>query len=303
MPGIDHNHLVSNAAVRHDFLLLFDVQDGNPNGDPDANNLPRIDYETMQGLVTDVAIKRKIRDYVALTRPDDPTRQIFVKHRGILTQQQKLAYDATGVDSGGDTPQTVADARAWMCQRFYDVRMFGAVMSTKKYNAGQVRGPVQLTFARSYDPVTPQEVTITRVALTNSEDIKGGLETDTQARSGQIGRKAFVPYGLFRAYGFVNALLAPQTGVDNADLAILWEALVNLWTVDHSASRGLMACRGLYVFSHATALGTAPAQELFELIQVRRTDAQIVPRRFTDYDVTVRSDRLPADVTLTQLVH
>jgi len=301
--GIDHDQIASNAAIRHDFVLLFDVEDGNPNGDPDANNLPRVDYETMQGLVTDVAIKRKVRDYVAMTRPDDPQRQIFVKHRGILSHQQKQAYDAVGAEAVEGTSSVVADARHWMCQHFYDVRMFGAVMSTKKYNAGQVRGAVQLTFSRSYDAVMPQEITITRVALTNAEDVKGGTEADTEARSGQIGHKAYVPYGLFRAYGFVNALLARQTGVNNEDLAIFWESLVQLWTLDHSASRGLMACRGLYVFSHSSALGTAPAQDLFSLIHVGRTDDHIAPRHFADYAVTVRTDQLPSGVTLTRFVN
>ena len=303
MTAIDPNHVACRATVRHDFVVLFDVQDGNPNGDPDANNLPRVDYETMQGLVTDVAIKRRIRDYVALTRPKDSERQIYVKHRGILTRQQQQAYEALAGDPSGNAANPVGDARMWMCQHFYDVRMFGAVMSTKQYNAGQVRGPVQLTFARSYDPVAPQEMTITRVALTNAEDVRGGHADDSEARAGQMARKAYLPYGLFRTYGFVNAPFAVQTGVNRADLALLWEALENLWTVDHSASRGLMACRGLYVFSHSTALGEAPAQDLFELIRVHRRDTTTVPRHFTDYEVVVDAHHVPPGVTLTRIVN
>lgn len=301
MSLIDKNHEACNPKVRHDFLLLFDVQDGNPNGDPDAGNLPRVDYDTLQGLVTDVALKRKVRDYVALTKNDDVNRQIYVKHRGILTNQQEKAYVALGIDKDVPDTKKIADARDWMCEHFYDVRMFGAVMSTKKYNSGQVRGAVQVTFARSYDPVAPQDISITRVALTNSEDVKGGQEGDEEARSGQMGRKAYLPYGLYRAYGFVNSAFAEQRGVNSEDLAILWEALVNMWTIDRSASRGFMACRGLYVFSHDTSFGSAPAQDLFELIKVARKDENTVARHFSDYEVAVSSE-LPPSVTLTRVV-
>lgn len=283
-------------------MLLFDVQDGNPNGDPDAGNLPRVDQDTMQGLVTDVALKRKIRDYVTLTRATDPLRQIYVKHRGILANQQKLAYDALGLDTAETKDTTkIGTARTWMCEHFFDVRMFGAVMSTTKYNSGQVRGAVQMTFARSYDPVTPQDISITRVALTNSTDVKGGSESDEEARSGQMGRKAFIPYGLYRSYGFVNSAFSEQTGVNEDDLALLWESLVHMWTVDRSASRGFMACRGLYIFSHDSQFGSAQAQDLFELVNARRKNPNEESRHFRDYEISVDSG-LPVGVTLTRLV-
>jgi CRISPR-associated protein Csd2 len=294
---------VNDPKLRHDFVLLFDVQDGNPNGDPDAGNLPRTDSETMQGLVTDVALKRKIRDYVSLVRGSDPRYQIYVKHRGILTHQQKQAYDSLEIDADPKkvTSRDIARARDWMCEHFYDVRMFGAVMSTKAYNAGQVRGAVQLTFARSFDPVEPQDISITRVALTNADDVQGGNSEDVVARSGQMGRKAFIPYGLYRAYGFVNPSFCEQTGVTEDDLALLWEALVNMWTFDRSATRGFMACRGLYVFTHEDRYGQVPAQDLFELIQVNKKPDVSMPRRFSDYEVTV-STSTPPGVSLTRIV-
>ncbi len=283
-------------------MFLFDVQDGNPNGDPDAGNLPRVDQDTMQGLVTDVALKRKVRDYVTLTRGMDPLMQIYVKHRGILTNQQKLAYDALEL-TNTETKDTkeVENARDWMCKHFFDVRMFGAVMSTKKYNSGQVRGAVQMTFARSFDPVTPQDISITRVALTNSTDVRGGSEGDDEARSGQMGRKAYLPYGLYRSYGFVNSAFSAQTGVSEEDLALLWESLIHMWTVDRSASRGFMACRGLYVFSHNSQFGSAQAQDLFELVRAELKNPGNEPRHFHDYDVSVDSI-VPSGVTLTRLV-
>ncbi|WP_206886401.1 type I-C CRISPR-associated protein Cas7/Csd2 [Alicyclobacillus mali (ex Roth et al. 2021)] len=294
---------INDPKLRHDFVLLFDVQDGNPNGDPDAGNLPRTDPETMQGLVTDVAIKRKIRDYVSLVRSSNPKYQIYVKHRGILTHQQKQAYEALRIDSDPKklSSRDVARVREWMCEHFYDVRMFGAVMSTSAYNAGQVRGAVQLTFARSYDPVEPQDISITRVALTNADDVKGGSSDDEEARSGQMGRKAFIPYGLFRSYGFVNPAFCEQTGVSEEDLALFWEALVNMWTIDRSAARGFMACRGLYVFTHEDRYGRVPAQELFELIQVHKKPGVTAPRRFGDYEVNV-ADSTPEGVVLTRII-
>lgn len=234
---------------RYDFVLVFDVTDGNPNGDPDAGNLPRIDPETMQGIVTDVAIKRKIRDYIYLTRGHLEGFDIYVKHRGILTKEQKKAYEQLEKQENDDSPKTVKDARQWMCEHYFDTRMFGAVMSTKKFNAGQVRGAVQLTFARSVDPIFPAESSITRVALTNADDIKSGKATDEEARTGQMGRKAYVPYGLYIAYGFYTPSFAVQTGVREEDLKGLWESLINMWDLDHSASRGRMAC-GDYMFFH-----------------------------------------------------
>jgi CRISPR-associated protein Csd2 len=294
---------VINPANRHDFVLIFDVTDGNPNGDPDAGNLPRVDPETMQGIVTDVALKRKIRDYISLTQTDE-TRQIYVKHRGILSNQHKLAYDALEmkeVKKGKEKTIVINNAKDWMCQHFYDVRLFGAVMSSKKFDAGQVRGPVQLTFSRSVSPIMQQEITITRVALTNGDDVTGGSKEDTEAATSQMGRKAFTPYGLYVAYGFFSPAFAEKTGVNEMDLQLLWQSLEHMWEFDRSASRGRMACRGLYVFTHDNSLGCAPAHRLFELIQIEKKANIEAPRFFHDYVVSV-DDHVPDGVTLHQLV-
>lgn len=289
---------LTNPKKRYDFILLFDVTDGNPNGDPDAGNLPRLDPETMQGIVTDVALKRKIRDYVALTREGEKGYDIYVKHRGILTNEQKKAYENKEDDN---KQETIKSAKEWMCENFFDTRMFGAVMSTKKFNAGQVRGPVQLTFARSIDEITPFDITITRVALTNATDVKDkGEETDTEARYGQMGRKAYIPYGLYVVYGFYTPAFGKQTGVGESDLQTLWESLVNMWDLDRSASRGRMACRGLYVFAHDSEFGNAPSHELFNLLDVRR-NTEVVARKAKDYTVTITED-VPEGVTLHRLV-
>jgi CRISPR-associated protein Csd2 len=288
----------SDVSVRHDFVLLFDVVDGNPNGDPDAANLPRVDPETMQGLVTDVCIKRKVRDYIAAQRPGQAGYNIYVEHQGILYNQQEKAYTALGI---GDAKKMKPDeratahakARAWMCQNFYDVRAFGAVMSTTEFNCGQVRGPLQLTFARSVDPVVPMDLSITRVAVTRT-----GEEKETE-----MGRKALVPYGLYRGAGFFNPSLASDTGFAEPDLAAFWEALVNAWELDRSAARGLMACRGVYIFTHDSAIGRAPAHRLFDLVHVRRKEGVTAPRSFGDYEVSVDRTALEqyAGVTLTDL--
>lgn len=287
---------------RYDFMLVFDVTDGNPNGDPDAGNLPRIDPETMQGIVTDVAIKRKIRDYIYLTRGHLKGFDIYVKHRGILTNEQKKAYEELGKQEDDSSPGTVKDARQWMCEHYFDTRMFGAVMSTKKFNAGQVRGAVQLTFARSVDPIFPAESSITRVALTNADDIKGGDAEDQEARAGQMGRKAHVPYGLYIAYGFYTPSFAAQTGVGEEDLRGLWESLVNMWDLDHSAARGRMACRGLYVFAHESRLGSAPSNQLFEKIDIKRNDGQAVARSHKHYGAKFE-EGMPEGVTLHKVVN
>ncbi|KYC60119.1 MULTISPECIES: type I-C CRISPR-associated protein Cas7/Csd2 [Heyndrickxia] len=287
---------------RYDFVLVFDVTDGNPNGDPDAGNLPRIDPETMQGIVTDVAIKRKIRDYIYLTRGNLEGFDIYVKHRGILTNEQKKAYEQLGKPENDTNLKTVKDARQWMCEHYFDTRMFGAVMSTKKFNAGQVRGAVQLTFARSVDPIFPAESSITRVALTNADDIKGGEAADKEARTGQMGRKAHVPYGLYVSYGFYTPSFAVQTGVREEDLKGLWESLINMWDLDHSASRGRMACRGLYVFSHESYLGNAPSNQLFEKIEIHRIDHSKVARSYKDYTI-VFDEKMPEGVTLYKIVN
>lgn len=372
-----------NPQVRHDFVLIFDVTDGNPNGDPDGGNMPRTDPETSHGLVTDVCIKRKVRNYVAtyaeheVSESDRTRLKIFVEHHGVLNEKIREAYVGKGIpvgkpsqvsvpkelfedireissylpgaftfnDGDGDSDEVeptlgysgelskeeitealaldaiaeqckqnknlkklITDlvnksgkpdknranadkAKTWMCENFYDVRMFGAVMSTG-LNAGQVRGPMQLTFARSVDPVQPQDMAVTRVAVTDSKD-REKLQT--------IGRKTLIPYGLYVAHGFYSPYLAEQTGVTKDDLALFWQALVNMWDFDRSASRGLMAPRGLYVFSHQSKLGNAPAHKLFETIDVALKYDGTVPRQFEDYSVTVDDEALPEGITLTRL--
>lgn len=288
---------------RYDFVLLFDVKDGNPNGDPDAGNLPRVDAETGRGLVTDVSLKRKVRNYVGMVKAEQPPFEIYVKERAILNKQHERAYEAIGASDlikgddkkrkGGDK---VGEARAWMCKNFYDVRTFGAVMSTG-VNCGQVRGPVQLTFARSVDPIVAQEHSITRMAVaTEAEAAK--QEGDNRT----MGRKHTVPYGLYVARGFVSSHLAAQTGFSDNDLTLLWEALANMFEHDRSAARGEMATRGLYVFKHDSQLGNAHAHDLFARIQPKLKEDAIVPRDFEHYRVSVDEENLPTGVSLTQIV-
>jgi CRISPR-associated protein Csd2 len=284
---------------RYDFVLLFDVKDGNPNGDPDAGNLPRLDAETGHGLVTDVCLKRKVRNFVGMVKDEQPPYEIYVKEKAVLNNQHKRAY--VGIDradllegddkkrKGGDA---VGDARKWMCRNFFDVRTFGAVMSTG-INCGQVRGPVQLTFARSIDPIIAQEHSITRMAVaTEAEAEKQGGDNRT------MGRKHTVPYGLYMAHGFVSSFLAKQTGFSEDDLELFWQALNQMFEHDRSAARGEMSTRGLYVFKHDSELGNAPAHKLFEHIRARRKDGVEVPRSFADYTVDVQDSDLPAGVTL-----
>ena len=289
---------------RHDFVLFFDVQDGNPNGDPDAGNMPRVDPETMQGLVTDVAIKRKVRDWVDAMRGDEGAYKIYVQSGEALNAKHRRAYEALDLESTGSKQDaaTVDEARAWMCQNFYDIRTFGAVMTTG-VNCGQVRGPIQLTFARSIDSVVPIDVTITRVAVTREEDARVVVSEEGEASGKQteMGRKAIVPYGLYRAHGFYNPHFADQTGFSADDLDLFWKALQHMWDFDRSAARGMMACRGLYVFSHDGKLGEAPAHQLFGRIDARLRDGVDVPRSFDDYVVTVDGD-LPDGVTLNRLL-
>ncbi len=374
-----------NPNVRHDFVLLFDVIDGNPNGDPDGGNMPRTDVETSQGLVTDVALKRKIRNYIVtyVNSELDPNSEeasrlkIFVEHHGVLNDQIRRAYIAEGIAVGRTAKEIVPDtllgslrdlqpnlptafvfvdndedsgevdatleysgelsddelkefygleavteiftnktlskfikdlvkkagkpeknranaekAQKWMCANFFDVRMFGAVMSTG-LNAGQVRGAFQLTFARSIDPVQPQDLAITRVAVTDPKD-REKLQT--------IGRKTMIPYGLFRSYGFYSPSLGNQVGVTEKDLELFWQALVNMWDFDRSASRGMMAPRGLYIFSHENKLGNAPAHKLFERIEPQLRQEDTIPRHFSDYEVIVNDADLPSGITLTRLI-
>jgi CRISPR-associated protein Csd2 len=284
---------------RYDFVLLFDVKDGNPNGDPDAGNLPRMDAETGHGLMTDVALKRKVRNFVGMAKGEQPPYEIYVKEKAILNNQHKRAYVGIGREEllagddkkrkGGDA---VDDARKWMCRNFFDVRTFGAVMSTG-INCGQVRGPVQLTFARSIDPIIAQEHSITRMAV--------ATEAEAEKQEGDnrtMGRKHTVPYGLYMAHGFVSSFLAKQTGFSEEDLELLWQALCQMFEHDRSAARGEMTTRGLYVFKHDLELGNAPAHTLFERIQPKLKDEVSVPRSFNDYDVTVNEANLPSGVTL-----
>lgn len=357
---------------RHDIVMLFDVTDGNPNGDPDAGNLPRVDPETMKGLVTDVCLKRKVRNFINAMTEGKERYNIYVEHHGVLNAQHRKAYvdlklplgtpvselvptamygdipdgagwpdgfyvettdaeppqhvlhytgelDADGLaealknikeDMGdnldkfakglakksGRPPkpsrENIEKARKWMCANFFDIRMFGAVMSTG-VNCGQVRGPLQLTFARSIDAITPLDLSITRVAVTKEEDSK--------KKETEMGRKALVPYGLYLGYGFYNAALGKDTGVTGADLALFWDALQNMWDMDRSASRGFMALRGLYVFSHEKPYGNAPAHVLFDRIAARKKDGIQSPRAFSDYEVRVNEKDLPAGVTLTRV--
>jgi CRISPR-associated protein Csd2 len=290
---------------RHDFVLFFDVQDGNPNGDPDAGNLPRVDPETMQGLVTDVAIKRKVRDWVDALRGKESGYKIYVQSGEALNAKHKRAYEALDLESTGSKQDTatIDKARAWMCQNFYDIRTFGAVMTTG-VNCGQVRGPVQLTFARSIDPVVPMDVTITRVAVTREEDAQVVVsdEGTTGGKQTEMGRKAIVPYGLYRAHGFYNPHFAEQTGFSSEDLGLFWQALQRMWDLDRSASRGMVACQGLYIFSHESALGNAPAHKLFERIQVQQQDGVDVPRSFRDYEVQIDERTIPDSVVLSRIL-
>lgn len=291
--------ITTDIARRHDFVLLFDVRDGNPNGDPDAGNLPRVDPETMQGLVTDVAIKRKVRDFVDMAQGDGRFK-IYVQHGQFLASQRARVFGERG---SGEKAPGVSDARAWMCEEFYDVRMFGAVMSMREHNAGQVRGPMQLTFARSIDPVVPLDSTIVGPAQ-NERDVNREEAEGQVVNYDTMGRKSTVPYGLYRAHGFFNPHFAAKTGADGEDLALFWRALEMMWDVDRSAARGEMACRGLYVFSHGSKLGNAAAHRLFDLIRTPPS-ASDAPRSFADYAVERPPDGAledPSGVTLTTLV-
>jgi CRISPR-associated protein Csd2 len=292
---------MSTIDSRYDFVFLFDCQDGNPNGDPDSDNKPRQDPQNMHGLVSDVCIKRKIRDYVLYNKSSagavETGFDIFVLGGDALENRQKLAYDNLGSDvqwKGDKTSKTdVEKAARWMCKHFYDVRTFGAVMSTKEFNCGQVRGPAQVTFARSLDPVLPTDQTITRVAYTKEE------KREASVGSTEMGGKYTIPYGLYLAHGFINPVFAEKTGFDEDDLKLLWKALANLFELDRSAARGTMCTRGLYIFKHDSKLGNAQAQRLFESIKVAKKDGVESPRSFADYSVTLPgAASLPQGVTL-----
>lgn len=277
---------------RYDFVFFFDIKDGNPNGDPDAGNLPRVDAETGNGLVTDVCLKRKVRNYVGLLKEEQPPYEIYVKEKAILNNQHARAYKALGIDlskdegkrKGGDK---IDEARAWMCKNFYDVRTFGAVMSTG-INCGQVRGPIQMTFARSVDQVVSSEHSITRMAVATE------AEAEKQAGDNRtMGRKFTVPYGLYRTHGFVSAPLSKQTGFSQEDLDLFWEALQNMFENDRSAARGLMSARRLVIFEHPSLMGSASAQDLFDRVKAERVgDAARAAREFLDYRVTLDGKEL-----------
>lgn len=301
------------VAKRYDFVLLFDVQDGNPNGDPDAGNLPRIDPQSLQGIVTDVCLKRKLRNAIAVLGDGKPGMELYFQtqdatyEKRILNVQHQRAYDAEKLETEGkDAKKKAANtetARKWMCANFFDIRAFGAVMTTG-VNCGQVRGPVQLTFARSVDPIVPLEYSITRKAVTTVEEAEKQAKADGSI-TGTMGRKNTVPYGLYRAHGFVNPYLARDTGFTAVDLDLLWAALKDkMWEIDRSASHGLMATRGLYVFEHDSILGNAPAHELFDLIELSGLGTDKAPRSFGDYKdkLRVHTDRVPKGVSLHRLV-
>jgi len=294
--------IYTDAQKRHDFVFLFDVTDGNPNGDPDNDNLPRTDPETGQGLVTDVCLKRKVRDYVSNTKGDESKYKIYVEHRAYLADSKKRAFEALGIPKGDD--KRIDEAREWMCQNFYDVRTFGGVLVGKKgegYNCGQVRGPVQLTFSRSIDRVFAYDLSITRVALENAGD-KPRASDDEHATTGTMGRKALLPYGLYMGHGFFNPLLAKGTGFSGDDLALFWKAMQSMFDLDRSASRGWMELRGLYVFTHEKPTGNAPTHLLFDRVNPKLKSGVETPRKFAHYEVVVESGNMPEGITFSRVV-
>lgn len=294
---------------RYDFVLLFDVKNGNPNGDPDAGNAPRIDPETGHGLVTDVCLKRKVRDYVTLLKTDPATGlpeagfRIYVQHRGVLERFHREAYEAEGLkfdETGKESKLANVDkARAWMCRTFYDIRTFGAVLALD-INCGQVRGPVQIAFARSIDPIAPLEQSIVRKAVATEREAADQINKHSQI-TGTMGNKQIVPYALYRAHGFVSPHLAADTGFTEADLEVFWQALPNMFEQDRSAARGEMATRKLVVFEHESRLGNAPAHKLFERVSVERKDPSRPPREFSDYMVYVDTSDLQRGVASREL--
>jgi len=290
---------------RYDFVYLFDVKDGNPNGDPDAGNQPRIDPETLQGLITDVSLKRKVRNYVTIAKGAKPPYDIYVKEKSVLIETHEKAYQSLGVDPTKDKDdkkrtggEIVGQARSWMCENFYDVRTFGAVMALK-VNAGVVKGPIQLTFARSVDPIVQLEHSITRMAVATKKEAE-----DQGGDNRTMGRKHTVPYGLYQAQGFISAHFAEDTGFSEEDLSLFWDALQNMFDHDRSAARGEMACRGLYIFKHESSLGNAAAHKLFDRIKVtldpNRKNQDQPPRAFADYTVTIDRENLPKGVELIE---
>lgn len=281
---------------RYEFVLLFDVKNGNPNGDPDGGNMPRIDPETGHGITTDVCLKRKVRNYVDLIKDNQAPYIIYVKEKAILTERRQPAYEAVAEEK--DKSAKISKARAWMCKNFFDVRTFGAVMSVKENNCGQVRGPVQFSFAQSIDPIVPLEASITRMAVETRK------EADSQGGDNRtMGRKSYVPYGLYEVHGFISAPLAKQTGFSQGDLELFWDALVNMFDHDRSAARGEMAAQKVIVFKHASDIGNAPANKLFDLVRIERTgNPDLPPRNFSDYQVLIDKANAPEGVDVVELL-
>lgn len=289
---------------RYEFVVLFDVENGNPNGDPDAGNLPRIDPESGYGIVTDVCLKRKIRNYVETVKEDAEGYKIYIKEDVPLNRSDSMAYEHLNTNEKEikelkkKDPDVDRKIRDFMCRNFFDIRTFGAVMTTfvkAALNCGQVRGPVQLGFARSIDPIVSQEVTITRIAITT--------EKDAENKSTEMGRKSIVPYGLYRVEGYVSANLARKvTGFSEEDLELLWEAIINMFEIDHSAARGKMAVRELIVFKHSKELGDCPAYKLFDAIEVKKLDDVLYPRQYKDYSVTIHEDEIPSTVEILRKI-
>ncbi len=296
---------------RYEFVILFDVENGNPNGDPDAGNMPRIDPESGLGIVTDVCLKRKIRNYVETVKEDEKGYKIYIKEDMPLNRSDREACESLGVEETEDRKVTEAlkklkksdpkadeKLRDYMCDNFFDIRTFGAVMTTfvkAALNCGQVRGPVQLGFARSIDPIVSQEVTITRVAITT--------EKDAENKSTEMGRKSIVPYGLYRVEGYISANLARKvTGFSEEDLELLWEAIINMFEHDHSAARGKMAVRELIVFKHSKELGDCPAYKLFDAVEVKRKEDVIYPRKYQDYIVNIHEDKIPDSIEMKRMI-
>lgn len=289
---------------RYEFMILFDVENGNPNGDPDAGNLPRIDPESGYGLVTDVCLKRKIRNYVELVKESEPGYRIYVKEGVPLNRSDNEAYQSIGVtdksvkEAKKKDPDIDLKIRNYMCDNFFDIRTFGAVMTTfvkAALNCGQVRGPVQLGFAKSIDPVISQEVTITRVAITTEKDV--------EEKKTEIGRKSIIPYALYRTEGYVSANLARKvTGFSEEDLELLWQAIINMFENDHSAARGNMAVRELIVFKHDSELGNCPAYKLFDAVDVHRKEGVICARKYSDYEVTLHTEKIPDSVEVMRKI-
>lgn len=285
---------MSELKNRIDFIYIFDVQDGNPNGDPDAGNLPRVDAETGMGLVTDVCLKRKVRNYVQVAKGCVDGYDIFIKEKAVLNSLIDAAHEEETVKQASESDRT-AEARNVMCRKYYDIRSFGAVMSTGK-NAGQVRGPIQLTFARSVDPITAMEHSITRMAVATEQESK-----KQKGDNRTMGRKATIPYGLYVCHGFISANLAHQTGFSVDDLDLFWDALKNMFDMDRSAARGLMSSQRLIVFKHNSVLGNAPANKLFDLLKIEK-QCEGVPRKFSDYKLTLDQDNLPSGVTVEEMI-